>query len=396
MLIESFIKYIRYELNYSTYTVLSYNNDLRQFETFVVKEGGSSFDVKGVTAMQIRAWVVDLMEHKVTARTVKRKLQALRAFYKFLLQRKKVSENPALDVEIAKTPKRLPDCVRQDNVESLFEGNFDETDFESVRDRLILLMFYSTGMRRSELIELLDENVANGELKVRGKRNKDRIIPFGDDLQHAIDEYCKLRNEVIPMGRTKYFFIRKNGEPLYPSLVYRLVHDRLSEVGGGNRYSPHVLRHTFASALLNNGAKLNAVKELLGHESLAATQVYTHITYGELKSNYEHAHPRALKKEDDMEVRIKSIHFDASEKLEGFVNKKLEKLARRNEEITLAEVTLKVVKPETAMNKEAGIQLVIPTKMDLFASKVADTFEEAVDLAIEALERQLEKTKKDK
>lgn len=296
MLIESFIKYIRYELNYSTYTVLSYNNDLKQFESFVVEKEGTPFDATKVTTNNIRAWVVDLMEQKVTARTVKRKLQSLRAFYKFLLQRKTVHENPALDVDIAKVPKRLPDCVRQDRIETLFEDDFDKNDFESVRDRLILLMFYTTGMRRSELIELLDENVTNGELKVHGKRNKDRIIPFGEDLQQAIAEYRTLRKKELSCSKTDRFFVRKNGEPLYPSLVYRLVHEKLGELGGGSRYSPHVLRHTFASALLNNGAKLNSVKELLGHESLAATQVYTHVTYRELKSNYEHAHPRALKK----------------------------------------------------------------------------------------------------
>ncbi len=293
MLIESFIKYIRYELNYSACTVLSYNNDISQFAAFLTK-GAEEFDAVTVTTSDIREWMVQLMAEKNSVRTVKRKLQALRAFYKYLMRVGKVEANPALEVETAKTPRRLPDCVKVENVEQMFEDSVDYDDFEAVRDRLILLMLYSTGIRRAELICLRDDDVSSNELKVRGKRNKDRIVPFGEELHAEIAIYRKLRSEQV--GDTEYFFVRNNGEPLYPTLVYRLANKKLTEVGGCSRYSPHVLRHTFASSMLNNGAKLNSVKELLGHESLAATQVYTHITYRELKSNYEHAHPRALKK----------------------------------------------------------------------------------------------------
>ena len=295
MFIESYIKYIRYELNFSAYTVLSYGNDLRQFEAFLTG-GKDVLDVASVTSSDIRTWIMCLMEQGDVASTIKRKLQALRSFYKYLLKRGCVKENPAQGVEIAKTSKRLPDCVRVRNVEELFVDDKDCCSFEDVRDRLILLMLYSTGIRRSELIELRDVDVSARELKVHGKRNKDRIVPIGEELADAIVQYRKVRDDSVETLGSEWFFVRKSGEKIYPTMVYRLVHERLSEVGGGSRFSPHVLRHTFASAMLNSGAQLNSVKEILGHESLAATQVYTHITYSELKSNYEHAHPRALKK----------------------------------------------------------------------------------------------------
>ena len=293
MLIESFIKYVRYELNLSACTVLSYNNDLKQFKDYLTR-GVEDFDPQSVTTSDIRAWLMSLTE-KDSVSTIKRKLQSLRSFYKYLQKKELVKSNPANDVELVKQPKRLPDCVKVDNVEALFSESIDESDFKQVRDRLVLLMFYTTGMRRSELIGLRDIDVSVGELKVHGKRNKDRIIPFGEELGVEIAKYKALRDEIVK-SECEAFFVRENGKSLYPTLVYRLVYDKLSVIGGCSRYSPHVLRHTFASSMLNNGAQLNSVKELLGHESLAATQVYTHITYRELKSNYEHAHPRAIKK----------------------------------------------------------------------------------------------------
>lgn len=295
MLIESFIKYIRYELNLSTYTVLSYSNDLKQFKAYLTCGGNERFDALSVTSNDGRAWLTQLSYEKNTARTVRRKLQSLRAFYKYLLKRKLIETSPVEDIEVAKVPKRLPDCLRLNNVDELFNQEDKAVDdFNACRDNLILLMLYTTGIRRSELIGLRDTDVTAGELKVHGKRNKDRIVPFGNELRMAIAGYRQLRNEKV--GVTEMFFVRETGEPLYPTFVYRLAHRRLREVGGGKRYSPHVLRHTFASAMLNAGAQLNSVKELLGHESLAATQIYTHVTYRELKSNYEHAHPRAIKK----------------------------------------------------------------------------------------------------
>ena len=213
-----------------------------------------------------------------------------------MMRKGEVETNPAADVELAKVPKRLPNYIRRENIDTLIDGEVDRSDFEQVRNRLMLVMFYETGIRRAELIGLMDANVDLDvmEIKVHGKRNKDRIVPFGEELASWIRCYRELRNKSV--GRTETFFVKADGKPLYPTLVYRVVHDALLSVGGTDKYSPHVLRHTFASAMLNGGAELNSVKELLGHESLAATQVYTHITFSELKDNYQLAHPRALKK----------------------------------------------------------------------------------------------------
>ena len=395
MQIDSFLKYIRYELNYSVHTVLSYSKDLSQFVEFLSADK-ETFDAASVTVSDVRAWVYSLNSSGFSVRSVRRKVQSLRAFYKFLLKRGVVADSPVVDIPMAKLPQVLPVFVREKGMDQVLDSPFDETDFTEVRNRLMVAMFYETGIRRAELISLKnsDVNTDSGELKVHGKRNKDRIVPFGKELGGLIELYRKLRSEVAE-GSTDELFVTAAGRRVYPSLVYNVVTGVLSEVTQAKR-SPHVLRHSFASAMLNNGAELNSVKELLGHGSLAATQVYTHITYSELKNNYKHAHPRALKKEGNMEVKIKAIHFDATTKLEEFINKKAQKLARRNEAIATFEVTLKVVKPETSMNKEAAIKLTVPNADELFASKVADTFEEAVDLTIDALDRQLVKLKEKK
>lgn len=297
MLFESFLKYIRYELNLSAYTVLSYSNDLKQLCEFL-NPGSNDCDWASVTTNDIRAWVVDLASKGDSARTVRRKVQTTRAFYKFLMKRGVVSESPAADVELAKVPKRLPVYVRESSMNEILAEDEDSQEFGRVRDRLIILMLYSTGIRRGELVDLQDANVDTNmcEMKVHGKRNKDRIVPFGEELAVAIGNYREIRDREIGNYNFGSFFVRKNGEPLYPQLVYKVVHNHLAAAGVEPKCSPHVLRHTFASAMLNNGAQLNSVKEILGHESLATTQVYTHITFSELKSNYEHAHPRALKK----------------------------------------------------------------------------------------------------
>ena len=206
------------------------------------------------------------------------------------------SDSPAAAVELARIPKRLPQLVRTSSMDELLDQEIDETDFVQVRNRLIVMMLYETGMRRAELLDLLDRNVdtASGELKVHGKRDKDRIIPFGTELAQAIDSYRLLRDELV--RGCEHFFVKEDGNPLYPMLVYRIVHRALQEVGVTSKRSPHVLRHSFATAMLNDGAAINSVKELLGHESLATTQIYTHVTFSELKNNYKLAHPRALNK----------------------------------------------------------------------------------------------------
>ena len=292
MQIEDFLKYIRYELNYSAHTVLSYSEDLRQFARFLRAE--EEFDPALVRADDVRLWVAALRKEGYAVRSVRRKVQSLRAFYRFLLKHGAVADSPVADIPLAKLPKQLPVFVREKNMDELLDGDFDHADFTAVRDRLMLAMFYETGIRRAELISLKDVDVddVRCELKVHGKRNKDRIVPFGGELKELIGLYRPLREKVATAAT---FFVTAKGVPLYPQLVYKTVKAELAGVPVA-RKSPHVLRHSFASAMLNNGAELNGVKELLGHESLAATQVYTHVTYKELKQNYNHAHPRALKK----------------------------------------------------------------------------------------------------
>ena len=294
-IIDKYLQYIKLELNLSEHTQVAYGNDLRQWEQFLTG-GGEQVDVASVTASDIRAWLLQLSGSGDSARTLRRKVQAVRSFYKWLMRNGTVVVNPAASVELARIPKRLPQLVREDSVDSLLDSKIDDADFEQVRNRLIVMMLYETGMRRAELISLLDKNVdtAKGELKVHGKRDKDRIIPFGTELADWIEKYRSLRDDQALAG--EHFFVRESGEPLYPMLVYRIVREALTEAGVTSKRSPHVLRHTFATAMLNDGAALNSVKELLGHESLATTQIYTHVTFSELKNNYKLAHPRALKK----------------------------------------------------------------------------------------------------
>ena len=276
-IIDKYLQYIKLELNLSEHTQVAYGNDLRQWEQFLTG-GGEQLDVASVTASDIRAWLLQLSGSGDSARTLRRKVQAVRSFYKWLMRNGTVVVNPAASVELARVPKRLPQLVREDSVDSLLDSKIDDTDFEQVRNRLIVMMLYETGMRRAELIGLLDKNVdtAKGELKVHGKRDKDRIIPFGTELADWIEKYRSLRDDQALVG--EHFFVRESGEPLYPMLVYRIVREALTEAGVTSKRSPHVLRHTFATAMLNDGAALNSVKELLGHESLATTQIYTHVT----------------------------------------------------------------------------------------------------------------------
>ena len=293
---ERFLQHIRLELNQSDLTVKAYGRDLEQLEYFLSGHGRRAVEWGSVEPADIRAWLVELSRHGDGPRTLRRKVQSVRALYKWLMWQGEAAANPAADVELAKLPRQLPHTVRQSSLDELLDSPVDMTDADAVRNRLMVMMLYETGMRRAELIGLQDACVDTQkcELKVHGKRDKDRIIPFGHELQRWIEAYRLLRTEAY--GRCQPFFVRREGKPLYPSLVYNVVHSALASVGGGSKLSPHVLRHTFASAMLNDGADLDSVKELLGHESLAATQVYTHVTFSELKDSYKHAHPRALKK----------------------------------------------------------------------------------------------------
>ena len=297
-MLQKFIKYIRYEKGYSSHTVLSYNNDISQFEEYLQQYIGE-VDHTLVDSDVIRGYVVWLMGNKITPRSVGRKLSALRTFYKYLVKIKAISMSPVAMVAKPKEAKPLPSFVKPSEMTQLLDEfeNGDDNSFTSVRDRLMLDMLYQTGMRRAEMIQLKDAdvNLLARTIKVTGKRNKQRIIPYGAELHTEIEKYIQIRNREVG-SEVSAFFVKEDGEPLYPMLVYRIVKDNLSKISTLSKLSPHVLRHTFASAMLNNGAEMDSVKELLGHASLTSTQVYTHITFEELKHSYNQAHPRALKK----------------------------------------------------------------------------------------------------
>ena len=293
MWIESFLVYLRLERNYSEKTVVSYGIDLREFEGYF-KEADAELDFTTVDADVVRNWVMHLMDEGRAATSVNRKLSSLRSFYRFLLRKKAITVNPMAKVVGPKKKKPLPSFVREKDMDRLLDGLTFEEGFEGCRDRMVLEMFYATGMRLSELIGLDDADVDFSArlIKVTGKRNKQRLIPFGNELEEDLRIYIKVRDEALPNG-SDAFFVRKDGRRMYPMQVYRLVKRNLSKVVTLKKRSPHVLRHTFATAMLNDCAELRAVKELLGHESLTTTEVYTHTTFEELKKVYELAHPRA-------------------------------------------------------------------------------------------------------
>lgn len=311
-LVEEFLSYVRLELNYSPLTVDAYRRDLTQWAEFAtgnIGEGRKALDslvAMDITTNDLRQWIGSLARNGCTPRTIRRKASALRAFFRYLMRNHGLKANPASNLTLSRPAKDLPVYIRPNETEKLLSEMPDDStsDFNDLRDKLIVEMFYSTGMRCQELVDLLDINVdtSRGELKVHGKRNKERIIPFGARLGESIKAYRNLRDSdeataVSVSDNEARFFVRKNGEPIYRKLAYNVVHNTLS-LGGvhATKLSPHVLRHSCATDMLNNGAPLSSVQQLLGHASLASTQVYTHITYRELKQIYQLAHPRALKK----------------------------------------------------------------------------------------------------
>ena len=290
---ESFINYLRHEKRMSPHTVLSYSTDLEQFYIYL-KNVYQLQDIREVNHSVIRSWVVSLMENKISARSANRKISTLKSYYKFLLREKAVSINPMHKIQSPKIPKRLPVFVEESKMNALVDDVTFKNDFEGKRNFLIIEMLYSTGMRRAELISLKesDINFHNSTLKVLGKRNKERLIPMTSGLKILTKEYIAERNKTIE-SKNNFLFVTEKGNQINPSIVYNAVTKSLEKVTTLSKKSPHILRHTFATHLLNNGANLNAIKELLGHASLAATQVYTHNTIEKLKSVYSKAHPKA-------------------------------------------------------------------------------------------------------
>lgn len=292
-MIESFIKYLKFEKRVSHNTIIAYQNDLEQFQQFLIATFSLAESEKADYGL-IRSWIVSLTESGLQAPSVNRKIACLRSYYKYLLRQEVIIKDPTAKIRILKTKKRLPSFIKENDIAKLLDQTTFSDDFEGCRDRVILELFYGTGMRLSELINLEDSKIdlKNLTIKVLGKRNKERVIPFASSLVPVIKNYLTVRDREIERKEHNRFITTINGDPSYPMLVYKIVKKYL-DMTVSEKTSPHVLRHTYATHLLNRGAEINAVKDLLGHSSLAATQVYTHNSMEKLKQAFDKAHPKA-------------------------------------------------------------------------------------------------------
>ena len=290
---ELFLNYLKYEKRYSEHTIIAYSNDLDQFIHFGEELDGA-FCVEGTNYHLIRQWIISMMDGGVCARSVNRKISTLKSFYKFLMREGTIENNPMEKVVLPKIGKKLPVFVQEKEMNRLLDGGFFTDDFDGKRDKAVLSLFYGTGIRLSELVgirfSVLDLN--EKMVKVNGKRNKERLVPFPTEIATVLNEYINIRNELFPHSGNLIFLTDK-GDPVYNKLIYRIVKRELSLITTIDKKSPHILRHSYATHLLNRGADLNAIKELLGHANLAATQVYTHTSFEKLKLVYKQAHPRA-------------------------------------------------------------------------------------------------------
>jgi integrase/recombinase XerC len=294
--LQSFRDYLQLEKKYSPHTINAYLNDINFFESFN-KNQFNEDTIEQVNYSQIRSWIVSLVDDNISNVSVNRKIASLKAFYKFLLKTKQIEVSPLLKHKAMKTPKTLQIPFSEKEVAEVLSQISNPVGFEEIRDKLIIDLFYTTGIRRTELIHLKTANVntSNNTIKVLGKRNKERIIPLLPIVSRQLILYFNERTHLEKVTDKDCFFLTKKGLMLNDSFVYRLINTYFSTVSQKVKRSPHILRHTFATHLLNNGADLNSVKELLGHSSLASTQIYTHSSLSELKKVYEESHPRNQK-----------------------------------------------------------------------------------------------------
>ena len=294
MRIRKFIDYLLLEKKYSPNTVLAYQKDIEAFQLFLIQEYSNS-EVSKANYSQIRTWIVHLVDRQISNRTINRKISSLNSYYKFLLKTESINTNPLVKHKALKVSKRIQIPFSESEVSSVLNSIHTDT-FEGIRDKLIVELFYSTGMRRIELVQLQlkDIDLSQGQIKVLGKRNKERFIPLLPSVLDSIKIYLEKRLKLETVRDPSILFLTKKGNKVYELLIYRVVTSYFDSVSSKVKKSPHILRHSFATHLLNNGADLNAVKELLGHSSLAATQVYTHNSVAELKKVYEKSHPRNL------------------------------------------------------------------------------------------------------
>lgn len=296
MAFKAFSDYLLLEKNYSQLTLKAYIADLDAFQTFIISEFDTN-SIDYVNYQQIRHWIVSLVESGISNRSINRKVSSLNTYYKFLLKIKMIEVNPLTKHKALKVSKKIQVPFSEAEMKEVLEELNSANDFEGLRNRLIIELFYATGIRRIELVQLklTDVDIANKTLKVLGKRNKERYIPLLGTVVKTIDSYLTQRNALETIVDHSYLFLTQKGVKIYETLVYRIINDYFSKVSTKVKRSPHILRHSFATHLLNQGANLNAVKELLGHSSLAATQVYTHNSIAELKKVYSNTHPRSKK-----------------------------------------------------------------------------------------------------
>jgi len=293
---EQFLKYLQFERRYSPHTLLAYQNDLKYFVSYL--EETYEFSKPGnATTEMIRSWIVTLMDQGLKARSINRKISTLKAFYNYLLREGRIEISPIRQIHMLKQAQRIPAYVDVDDMQKLLGDVPAENAFANWRDRMVLLILYATGIRLSELLSLRSGSFdfSGCTLKVLGKRNKERIIPFSYQMKEELQKYLRLKQKTFPQQDGDWVIVTDKGKKAYPKFIYRIVNQALSRVNSAKK-SPHVLRHTFVTHLLNNGAPLNAIKDLLGHANLSATQIYTHTTIEQLKSIYTQAHPRAYLK----------------------------------------------------------------------------------------------------
>lgn len=291
---SSFLRYIEFEKRYSKHTVIAYETDLIQFSDYLIQVYQID-QPQNIKSSFVRSWLVQLVQQGVEPRSINRKISTLKSYFKFLLKKSEISVSPMLKVISPKISKRLPVYLETINVNQFSRNDINADDFSSTRDNLIFIFFYATGMRRSELIELTDSSIdlKRKQIKVLGKGNKERFVPLEQKLVEVIVQYQNLRNRILPKSEHNYFFVTNSGKKLYAELVYKTIKRMIASISTIEKKSPHVLRHTFATHLLNSGAEINAIKEILGHSSLAATQVYTHNSIEKLKEVYKQSHPKA-------------------------------------------------------------------------------------------------------
>ncbi|SMD41794.1 integrase/recombinase XerC [Aquiflexum balticum DSM 16537] len=294
-MLDSFINYLEYEKRASRHTVLAYRKDLDQFSEFY-QLSFEKEDISNAEHPEIRAWIVDLVEQNLSPTSINRKIATLRSFYKFLMRSGVITKDPTYKLRALKSPKRLPEFVQEEAMDKILDELEYEPSFDGQRDRMVMEFLYLTGVRLSELLELKwrDIDLQSDAVKVFGKRKKERMIPLTNRLKKNIISYKKVFEETFPfVDQSDYFIVINNKEQAYPMKIYRIVKHYLNLFAQTTKRSPHLLRHTFATHLLNKGADLNAVKDLLGHANLAATQVYTHNSMEKLKAVFEQAHPKA-------------------------------------------------------------------------------------------------------